>query len=89
MKLNKRNILAAILLISVILLLASHWIKNPIVTFTAVSILFAYSIYDYRERRKANTNVKWGLSYLIIWGILWFAKTHDLTQYIWHHLLNK
>ena len=85
----KENMIAVILAIGIILLLASHWIKNPFVIFIALSICFAFSIYDYRERKRSNKNIKWGIFYIIMWGVMWFAKTYDLMEYIWHDILNK
>lgn len=89
MRKSKEYILTAVAAIGIILLLASHWINNPIVTFIALSICLVFSIFDYRERKRNNTNVKWGIFYMIMWGVLWLAQTHDLTQYIWHDILNK
>lgn len=83
-----KNISIVILFIGIILLLMSHWLKMPIVIFTAVSILFGYSIYDFLKSKRAGTKRREPLFGIIIWGILWIVKAHDFTQYIWHNILN-
>lgn len=86
---NFKNIRITILFIGITLLLVSHWVKNPIITFTAISILFGYSTYDFLKSKREGSKRREPLYGIIIWGILWIVKAHDFSQYIWHNILNK